>query len=328
MEVSLEVWLLTIGLIALLFALDLGTALLRPREVGFREALLSSIFYITVALLFGLGVGIFAGWNWGTEFFAGYLLERSLSIDNLFVFVIILSVFAVPKQYQQKILLLGIFLALLLRVVFILLGATLLETFSFTFLIFGLLLLWTSFQLFRHRNEDPDINDNILLRTIRRRLPFTDSYGKGNFLSSEDGRRVFTPMLLVLVAIATTDILFALDSIPAIFGVTQEVYLVFAANAFALLGLRALFFLVTGLLDRLVYLSSGLAAILGLIGIKLSLHWAHGVWERVPEVNTFYSLLLIVLILILTTIASLWKVKKDPTLRAHAGSLRKREEEK
>jgi tellurite resistance protein TerC len=327
MEVSLTAWLVTIGIISVLFLIDLGAALLRPHAVGFREAAGASIFYIVIALLFGLLVGVFAGWNWGAEFFAGYILEKSLSVDNLFVFVVIFSVFAVPAPYQQRVLLIGIFLALILRIIFILLGAALLELFSFMFLLFGLLLLWTAFQLFRHRNEDPDINDNFLVKSVRRRLPFTESYGSGGFsIRDEAGARIFTPLLLVLIAIASTDLLFALDSIPAIFGVTQEVYLIVAANAFALLGLRALFFLVTGLLDRLVYLSSGLAAILALIGIKLALHWGHTLSPSVPEIPTLYSLVVIALILLTTTVASLWRVRRNPELRAHAGAIRSSEE--
>lgn len=327
MEVSLIAWIALLAVVAALFVFDLGAALLRPRTVGFREAVGASVFYIAVAIIFGVLLGVIAGWEWGTEYFAGYLLEKSLSVDNLFVFVVIISMFAVPPPYQQRILLLGILMALIMRVLFILLGAALLEMFSIMFLLFGALLLWTAVQLFRHRNEDPDINDNILVRQIRRRLPFTDDYGEGGFsVRDSSGRKLWTPMLLALVAVATTDLLFALDSIPAIFGVTQEVYIIFAANAFALLGLRALFFLVHGLLDRLVYLSTGLSLILGLIGIKLALHWAHMQWSAFPEIPTPLSLGAIALILLATTIASIWRSKQDPRSRAHAGALRKKEE--
>jgi tellurite resistance protein TerC len=329
MEVSTTVWLVTIAAVGTLFVVDLGAALFRPRTVQFKEAVMASIFYIAVALIFGLAVGLLFGWQWGGEYFAGYLLEKSLSVDNLFVFVVIISAFAVPSKYQQRVLIIGIFLALIFRVIFILIGATLLQMFSIFFLLFGLLLLYTAIQLFRHRHEDPEINDNILVRSIRRRLPFTDDYGSGKFSTKDQtsGQRLFTPLLLVLIAIATTDLLFALDSIPAIFGVTQEVYLVFAANAFALLGLRALFFLVTGLLDRLVYLSTGLSLILGLIGIKLALHWGHLQSPRVPEISTEQSLLAIAIILVITTGASIWKVRRDPQARAHAGALRSSQKE-
>jgi tellurite resistance protein TerC len=322
LDVTTTAWLVTIGFVLLLFAFDLGYAVLRPHEIGFREAAIFSVFYITIAIVFGIVFGFFAGWDFGGEYFAGYLLEKSLSVDNLFVFVLIMGTFAVPKQYQQEVLIIGIFLALILRVIFILLGAALLETFSFMFLFFGLLLLFTAIQLFRHRDQDPSIEDNVLVMAARKRLPVTDEYGDGGFTTRIDGRKMVTPLFLVLVAIGSTDILFALDSIPAIFGVTEEVYIIVAANAFALLGLRALFFLVTGLLDRLVYLSIGLAIILGFIGIKLGLHWAHLQSDSVPEISTGQSLIVIAVVLTVTTIASIIKSRRDPDARAHAGSLR------
>jgi tellurite resistance protein TerC len=324
LEVTTAAWLVTIGFILVLFAVDLGQALLRPHEVEFKEAALASIFYIAVAIGFGIIFGFIAGWDFGAEYFAGYILEKSLSVDNLFVFVVIMGAFAVPKQYQQRVLIIGIFLALILRVIFILLGSALLETFSFMFLLFGLLLIFTAIQLFRHRDQDPSMEDNVIVAIARKRLPMTDDYGSGSFTTRIDGKRLFTPLMLVLIAIGTTDILFALDSIPAIFGVTQEVYIVFAANAFALLGLRALFFLVTGLLDRLVYLSIGLSVILGYIGVKLILHWGHKVNDSVPEISTGQSLAVIAVVLTVTTVASIIKVRKDPEARAHAGSLRDR----
>ena len=324
LEVTTAAWLVTIGFILVLFAVDLGQALLRPHEVEFKEAALASIFYIAVAIGFGIIFGFIAGWDFGAEYFAGYILEKSLSVDNLFVFVVIMGAFAVPKQYQQRVLIIGIFLALILRVIFILLGSALLETFSFMFLLFGLLLIFTAIQLFRHRDQDPSMEDNVIVAIARKRLPMTDDYGSGSFTTRIDGKRLFTPLLLVLIAIGTTDILFALDSIPAIFGVTQEVYIVFAANAFALLGLRALFFLVTGLLDRLVYLSIGLSVIRGYIGVKLILHWGHTVNDSVPEISTGQSLAVIAVVLTVTTVASIIKVRKDPEARAHAGSLRDR----
>ena len=187
------------------------------------------------------------------------------------------------------------------------------------FLIFGLLLIWTGVQLFRHRNEDPDVENNVLVRVTRRLLPVSDQYVGGRLTARTDGRLVVTPLFIVLVAIGGTDILFAMDSIPAVFGVTEEPYIVFVANAFALLGLRALFFLVTGLLDRLVYLSAGLAVILAFIGVKLVLHWGHDIDDRVPEIATSASLVVIAAVLALTTGASLVKSRRDPTARAHAG---------
>lgn len=321
LEVTAVQWLLTIGLILALLSIDLGFAAARPHVVRFREAAISSILYIAVAIAFGFVFAMQAGWEFGAQYFAGYIVEKSLSVDNLFVFVIIMSTFAVPAKYQQKVLIFGIVLALIFRAVFIVLGAALLSLFSFMFLLFGLLLIVTAVQLYRHRNADPDVQDNILVRIARRGLTVTKDYDGGRLFTRSGGRRAVTPLFIVLVAIGSTDLLFALDSIPAIFGVTNEVYIVFTANAFALLGLRALFFLVKGLLDRLVYLSTGLALILAFIGGKMVLHWGHGIDQRVPEISTDVSLAVIGVVLTVTTIASLIKVRLDPTARAHAGSL-------
>ncbi len=322
LELTAAGWGATLGAVALLFVLDLSVSGRRPHAVGLREAAGWSVFYITVALLFGVVFGFVAGWGFGAQYFAGYVVEKSLSVDNLFVFVIIISTFEVPADRQQKVLTLGILLALILRGVFIALGAALLDAFSFMFLIFGLVLLGTAVQLFRHRDEDPSVEDNVLVAIARRRLPFTDRYQGGRLLARLDGRWVLTPLFLVLLAIGSTDLLFALDSIPAIFGVSREAFIVFAANAFALLGLRALFFLVSGLLDRLLYLSTGLALILAFIGVKLVLHFAHSQAHRVPEISTALSLVVIVVVLAATTIASLLKSRSEPAARAHAGSVR------
>ncbi|GAA4712357.1 tellurium resistance protein TerC [Phytohabitans rumicis] len=323
MDVGAVAWLVTIGLILGLLAVDLALAAVRPHVIGFKEAVAWSLFYIAVAIGFGLVLIAQHGGEFGTQYFAGYIVEKSLSVDNLFVFVIIMSTFAVPAQYQHKVLTFGIILALIMRAAFILLGAALLNLFTFMFLVFGLLLIFTAVQLFRHRDEDPDVQENVLVRATRRVLPVTDGYSGGRLFTRLDGRRAVTPLFIVLVAIGSTDLLFALDSIPAVFGVTEEPYLVFTANAFALLGLRALYFLVSGLLDRLVYLSTGLAIILAFIGVKLVLHWAHkDIDDSVPEVSTALSLGVIGVVLTVTTVASLVKVRRDPTARAHAGSLR------
>ncbi len=321
LEVTTLRWALTIGLILVLLALDLGMAVARPHAVGLREAAISSAFYIAVAILFGVVFTAQVGGEFGAQYFAGYIVEKSLSIDNLFVFVIIMATFAVPEKYQQKVLTYGIGMALVMRVVFIALGAALLELFSFMFLIFGLVLVFTAVQLYRHRDVDPEVQDNRLVRLARRALPVTDDYDGGRMFTRQAGRRMVTPLFIVLLAIGSSDLLFALDSIPAIFGVTEEPYIVICANAFALLGLRALFFLVKGLLDRLVYLSSGLALTLAFIGVKLVLHWGHGISDRVPEVGTNLSLVVIVAVLTVTTVASLVKVRRHPEMRAHAGSL-------
>ena len=321
MGVTAAGWALTVGVIMALLAVDLLVATVRPHAVGYREAAAWSVFYITVAVVFGLVLASQVGWGYGAQYFAGYLVEKSLSADNLFVFVIIMATFAVPREHQQRVLIFGIIAALALRAVFIAVGAALLSLLSFMFLIFGLLLIWTAVQLYRHRGEDPDVANNALVRASRRILPVSDTYDDGPLISRAGGRRVVTPLFIVFITIGGTDILFALDSIPAVFGVTDQPYLVFTANAFALLGLRALFFLVTGLLDRLVYLSGGLALILAFIGVKLILHWGHGLNPRVPEITTAVSLAVIAGVLAATTVASLIKSRRDPAARAHAGAV-------
>jgi tellurite resistance protein TerC len=327
LEVTTLGWAATLLLLCGLLLFDLVYSGRRPHAVGFREAVYWSVFYVATALLFGVAFGIVAGWDLGAQYFAGYIVEKSLSVDNLFVFLIIMSTFAVPPKEQSRALTLGIIAALALRAVFIGVGAALLDAFSFMFLIFGLALIATAVQLFRHRSEDPSIDDNVLVAAARRLLPLTSRYDGSKLVTRVEGRRVLTPLFLVLVAIGSTDVLFALDSIPAVFGVTQHAYIVFVANAFALLGLRALFFLVSGLLDRLVYLSTGLALILAFIGVKLVLHFAHLHSSAVPEISTGVSLAVIVVLLASVTAASLIKARRDPTLRAHAGRLRERRPE-
>jgi tellurite resistance protein TerC len=298
-EATITGWAATVAAIACLIAFDLWQSR-SPHPVGLREAAGWSLFYVAVAVLFGVVLALIGGSSAGAQYFAGYVVERSLSIDNLFVFVIIMSTFAVPAAQQPRLLMIGIVGALALRTVFIALGAAMLDAFSFTYLLFGLGLSATAVQLFRHRDDDPSIEDNIVVAAARRRgLP---------------------PMLLALLAIATTDLVFALDSIPAVFGVTRHAYIVFAANAFALLGLRALYFLVSGLLDRLVYLSSGLAVVLGFIGVKLVLEFFH------LHISTAASLGVIALVLATTTVASLARIRRDPRRRAHAGALRSKPE--
>ncbi|WP_422743198.1 TerC family protein [Mycobacterium sp. WMMD1722] len=323
LEISVLTWAVTIAVIVTLLAVDLLLAALRPHRVGFGEATAWSVFYIAVAIGFGLWFLWAYGTDPGTEYFAGYIVEKSLSVDNLFVFVIIMATFAVPEEHQHKVLTFGIVLALIMRAIFIVVGATLLSLFSFMFLVFGVLLIYTAVQLFRHRDEDPDIENNVMVKATRRLLPVTSEYDGGKLFTRRDGRRMVTPLLAVLIAIGSVDLLFALDSIPAVFGITAEPYIVFTANAFALLGLRALFFLVKGLLDRLVYLSTGLSIILAFIGVKLVLHWAHvDIDPRIPEIDTYVSLAVIVVILAVVTTASLIKTRRDPQAKAHPGALR------
>jgi tellurite resistance protein TerC len=327
LEVTALAWATTISAVLALFAIDLFVAGGRAHVVAFREAVGWSVLYIGVALVFGVVFGMIAGWRYGAEYFAGYIVEKSLSVDNLFVFVILMTTFAVPAEHQQRVLTFGILAALALRAIFIALGAALLALFSFMFLVFGLLLIFTAVQLYRHRDQDPSIEDNALVSATQAVLPFTDSYHGGRLVVRVEGRRLLTPLFLVLVAIASTDVMFALDSIPAVFGVTEEAFIVFSANAFALLGLRALYFLVSGLLDRLVYLSTGLSLILAFIGVKLVLHYLHDLDDGFPEISIGVSLATIVTVLAVTTAASLIKVRRDPTARAHAGSLRDHEAE-
>jgi tellurite resistance protein TerC len=322
-------WGAAIALIIALFVFDLLVAVRRPHAVGIREATFWSVFYVGVALLFGLAVWMLGGSEAGTEYFSGWIVEKSLSVDNLFVFVIIMARFAVPQEFQQKTLLFGIAAALALRAVLIAVGAAAISLFSFTFLIFGLILIWTAVQLIRHRNEEPDVEDTFLVRRARKILPVSQDFHGGRMLAHEDGHRVMTPLLLVFVAIGSTDVLFALDSIPAVFGVTDDPFIVFTANAFALLGLRALYFLIEGLLERLVYLSIGLSLILVFIGAKLILQFVHeDVSKSVPEIPTPLSLGVILLILLFTTGASLVRVNHHPEEKAKAGSIRKRREKR
>jgi tellurite resistance protein TerC len=319
MDVSLLTWALVVGAIIALIVVDLLTVSSKPHDVMFKEAAIWSIFYIGIAIGFGVWVWQTAGSQYGTEYFAAYLVEKSLSVDNLFVFIIILAQFAVPSIYHQRVLMFGVILALVLRAIFIAVGAAALAAFSFTFVIFGAILIWTGVGLFKHWDEDPSPEDNFLVRTIRKRIAMTDEYDGSKIFTRINGKRIATPMFLVMIAIASTDLLFALDSIPATFGVTQEPFLVFAANAFALLGLRALYFLLKGLLDKLVYLSLGLSVILMFIGVKLIMTYLHETWTEIPKIPTLVSLAVIAAILIVSTVASLIKVKKDPTAHAHAG---------
>ena len=328
MNVTLTTWFIVIGAILALIAIDLLTVSRKPHEVKFKEAAGWSIFYISVAIAFGIWVWQTAGSTFGTEYFAAYLVEKSLSVDNLFVFIIILAQFKVPSIFHQRVLMFGVLLALVLRGIFIAVGAAALASFSFTFVIFGAILIWTGVGLFKHWDEDPTPADNFLVKSIKKRISMSEEFDGSKIFTRVNGKRLATPMFLVMIAIASTDLLFALDSIPATFGVTQEPFLVFAANAFALLGLRALYFLLKGLLDKLIYLSLGLSIILMFIGIKLIMTYLHETWSQIPKIPTVGSLLVIALILAVSTIASLIKSKRDPSAIAHAGRVTATPEEK
>jgi tellurite resistance protein TerC len=313
MNVPAWLWVATgVGLVAVIL-LDFYLISRNPRDPSMRECTAWIGVYVALAVLFGLGVLVTAGPAYGGEFFAGWITEYSLSVDNLFVFVIIMSSFAVPREYRQKVLSIGIVIALVMRGVFILVGYEAITRFDWLFYVFGAFLVYTAWKLVAHKDDDEDeFRENAVLRFVRRIVPATDRYVGARMTTRVDGRRTVTPMLIVMVAIGTTDLLFALDSIPAIFGLTKEPYLVFTANAFALMGLRQLFFLIGGLLDKLVYLSIGLSVVLGFIGLKLvseALHHDGVSWA--PEVPILVSLGIIVGTLAVTTVASLLKVRRD-----------------
>ncbi|MEZ5186243.1 MAG: TerC family protein [Candidatus Nanopelagicales bacterium] len=315
-------WAVTVGIVVLLITFEFVQATRNPHEVHVKEAGVQSVIYVGIAIAYGAFFSWWsadqippAGGSYGLEYFAGWLIEKSLSVDNLFVFVIIMTSFAVPKIYQQKVLMAGIAGALVLRTIFIFIGAAALEYFAFTYVIFGAFLLYTAVSLARHRDDEPEFNEGKVVRLAKRFLPFTDEYDGPHLHTRVNGKLFGTPLLMVMIAIFATDIIFALDSIPAVYGVTNEPFIVFAANAFALLGLRALYFLVAGLLDRLVYLSLGLAVILAFIGVKLILVFFD------IHIDIWASLGFIIGVLIITTVASLLKVRKDPSASAHAGAI-------
>ncbi|MCM3893798.1 MULTISPECIES: TerC family protein [Gordonia] len=323
MNVSPTVWAITCVVILGLFVFDFFAHVRVPHAPSLRESGMWSAIYISIAVVFGL----FVWWQWGGtyggEYFAGYVTEKALSVDNLFVFVIIMSKFAVPREYQQKVLLLGIVMALVMRGAFIAVGAAAINAYSWVFYLFGAFLIFTAIKLLRE-SDDPveheEERETRLERFLKKRLRTSDEYDGDKLFTRINGKRWATPMLLVLIVIGFTDVLFALDSIPAIYGLTQEPYLVFTANAFALMGLRQLYFLLGGLLDRLVFLSYGLSFILGFIGVKLVLHALHentlpfingGEHVAVPEISTVLSLSVILATLVITTVASLlWSKRK------------------
>ena len=307
-----------VGLTVLLLA-DLALVVRRPHEPSMKEASLWVSFYITLALVFGVVILAVTNGQYATEFYAGWLTEYSLSVDNLFVFVIIMARFRVPRHLQQEVLMVGIIIALLLRGIFILLGAALIARFTWVFYIFGAFLVYTAINLVRHRGEDDDYEENALIRSMRKVLPMTSEFSGAKLRVVERGKKVWTPMIVVFLALGTTDLIFALDSIPAIFGLTREPFIVFTANVFALMGLRQLYFLLGGLLKRLVYLSLGLAVILAFIGVKLVMEALHENTlpfinggehiDAVPTIPIWLSLSIILGVLIIATVASLVKTR-------------------
>lgn len=327
--VHTQLWIATIALIIIMLAVDFVGHVRKPHAPSIKEAAVWSGIYIAIAVVFGLIIWNLYGSTMGTEYFAGYLTEKSLSLDNLFVFILIMGAFKVPREDQQKVLLFGIVVALILRTVFILLGAAVIEQFSWVFFIFGAFLIYTAIKQAMPEKEEDEYHESALIVKLRKVLPLTDSYVGDRVFVKIDGKRFVTPMLIVMIAIGSADLLFAVDSIPAIFGLTQDPYIVFAANAFSLLGLRQLFFLVDGLLEKLVYLNYGLAVILGFIGVKLVLHALHvnelpfinggEPIHGAPEISIGVSMAVIVGTLVVTTIASLMKSKFDER-KAQVGS--------
>ena len=321
MSVPGWMWVAVIAGLLAVVVFDLWITERDPREFSIRQAGFWVSVYASLAVLFGVWLTFWAGIEPGAEFFAGYITEYSLSVDNLFVFYIIMSRFRVPRIYQHKVLLVGIVLALVMRGAFIAIGAAALAHFSWLFYVFGAFLLYTAYTLIRDHNkeEEEEFKENILLRWARRVFPTTEDYVGARITVRVDGRRMVTPMLIVMIAIGTTDLLFALDSIPAIFGLTKDPFIVFSANAFALMGLCQLYFLLGGLLQRLVYLSYGLSVVLAFIGVKLILEALHeSGFSWAPEVPIWLSLSVIAVTLTVTTVASVIKARNFE--KAHTAS--------
>jgi tellurite resistance protein TerC len=321
MEVHPYAWAITVVVMVAILSFDVFVIGRRPHEPSTKEASTAIAFFVGLAVLFGLGVWFVAGGQYAGEFFAGWITEYSLSVDNLFIFLIIMAKLKVPRELQQFALLVGIILALIFRGIFIAVGAAAIERFAWVFFIFGAFLVYTAIKLFldyRKHDDDEEAPDNALMRFVRRKFNATPDFRGTKLTVKEQGKRFITPMFFVIVALGSTDLLFALDSIPAIYGLTQEPYLVFTANVFALMGLRQLYFLIGGLLKKLVYLSLGLSVILAFIGVKLVLHALHEYhWaDWAPwggEIPIWFSLLIIVGTLAVTTVASLMKSRKDAT---------------
>jgi tellurite resistance protein TerC len=315
-DVAPWIWEVTIGATIVFFIFDVWHMRRNPHEPTMKECLVALSFYVGAAILFGLGVWYFAGAQYGGEFFAGWLTEYSLSIDNQFIFIIIMGKFAVPREYQQTALMIGIVLALIMRGIFIAVGAAAINQFSWVFYLFGAFLILTAVNLAREgMEEEQGYDEPRLVRWVRRHLPVSEEWNGVKFLTHQNGKRMLTPMFMVVLTLGMTDLLFALDSIPAIYGLTQEPYLVLTANVFALMGLRQLYFLIGGLLQRLVYLSYGLAFLLMFIGVKLILHAMHEnevpfinggqPIEWAPEIPIWLSLVVILGTLVVTAVASL-----------------------
>ncbi|WP_329465788.1 TerC family protein [Streptomyces sp. NBC_01431] len=311
MDVSMTLWVLTILGLCALIAADFFIGR-KPHDVSVKEAGIWTVVWIVLAALFGLGLLFFGNSQASGEFFAGFITEKSLSVDNLFVFILIMAKFSVPSHLQQRVLLFGVLIALVLRAIFIAAGAAVIANFSWVFYIFGAFLIYTAWKLIqeaRSGDEEEEFEENRLLKSVEKKFGVADRYHGTKLFVRKNGKKILTPLMVVMLAIGTTDVLFAMDSIPAIFGLTQDPYIVFTANAFALMGLRQLYFLIGGLLKKLVHLSYGLSVILGFIGVKLVLHALHENGVHVPEISIPVSLAVICGVLIITTITSLVATK-------------------
>ncbi|MEV0319473.1 TerC family protein [Streptomyces sp. NPDC050658] len=309
----MTLWVLTILGLCALIAADFFIGR-KPHDVSIKEAGIWTVVWIVLAALFGVGLLIWGGGEPAGEFFAGFITEKSLSVDNLFVFILIMAKFSVPSHLQQRVLLFGVLIALVLRAIFIAAGAAVIANFSWVFYIFGAFLIYTAWKLIQEARADEDEEDweeNRLLKAAEKKFGVADRYHGTKLFIQKNGKKIMTPLMVVMLAIGTTDVLFAMDSIPAIFGLTQDPYIVFTANAFALMGLRQLYFLIGGLLKKLVHLSYGLSVILGFIGVKLVLHALHENGVHVPEISIPVSLGVICGVLIVTTITSLIASKKQ-----------------
>ncbi|WP_372697758.1 TerC/Alx family metal homeostasis membrane protein [Arthrobacter sp. JSM 101049] len=305
--------------LGLILLFDLLYVVKRPHEPSMKEAGLWVGFYVTLAIIFAGLLWWQAGPAYGQEFVAGWITEYSLSVDNLFVFIIIMARFSVPRKYQQEVLMFGIIIALILRGIFILLGAALIENLTWIFYIFGIFLLWTAWKQATDSDDEDEEGESGLVARLTAKLPVSKDYDGNNLRTTIDGKKMFTPMVLVFITIGMTDLLFAVDSIPAIFGLTQSAFIVFTANIFALMGLRQLYFLLGGLMERLVFLKHALSIILAFIGVKLIFHAMHenelpfinggeGI-HWVPDISTGFSLIVIVGTLVIATVASLLSPK-------------------
>ncbi|WP_299445392.1 TerC family protein [uncultured Phycicoccus sp.] len=318
------VWWVTIGLATAVLVFDVAVIARRPHRPSTRELTIALSGYVGAAVLFGIGMWYFAGAQLAGEFFAGWLTEYSLSVDNLFIFILIMASFSVPEKYQQFALMVGIVIAIVLRGIFIAVGAAAINNFSWVFYVFGAFLVYTAVKLAGEgETSDEEYEGNRFMRFVASRFRTTPEYVGTKLFTHVNGARVATPLFFVILALGTTDLLFALDSIPAIYGLTREPYIVLVANLFALMGLRQLYFLIGGLLRKLIYLNIGLAVLLGFIGVKLILHALHenelpfingGDNVPVPEVPISISLGAIVVILGVTTVASLWATRRNPDL--------------